>query len=69
MHDDFFALGGNSLTDMALVNLLQQRFNRAISLAELFTAPTIAGLMASLNAAAPVSPAFADDERERGEIW
>ncbi|MGH9894236.1 MAG: phosphopantetheine-binding protein, partial [bacterium] len=68
LHDDFFALGGNSLTGMALLNRMQQRFNRRISLAELFTAPTIAGLMASLNAAAPISPALPDDGREWGEI-
>jgi amino acid adenylation domain-containing protein len=70
LHDDFFTLGGNSLTGMALVNRLQQQFNQRISLADLFTAPTIAGLMASLHEAAPVGPAiaFPDDEREVGEI-
>jgi amino acid adenylation domain-containing protein len=70
LHDDFFTLGGNSLTGMALVNRLQQQFNQRISLADLFTAPTIAGLMASLHEAAPVSPAlaFPEDEREVGEI-
>lgn len=70
LHDDFFALGGNSLTGMALVNRLQQQLNRRISLADLFRAPTIAGLTAFLQEAASVrpAPAFPDDEREMGEI-
>lgn len=70
LHDDFFTLGGNSLTGMALINRLQQQFNQRISLADLFTAPTIAGLMASLHEAAPVSSAlaFSNEEREVGEI-
>ncbi|MGH8549754.1 MAG: amino acid adenylation domain-containing protein [Methylococcales bacterium] len=68
LQDDFFALGGNSLTGMALVNRLQQRCNRRISLADLFTAPTVAGLIAFFDASAPIDPVFPDGGRERGEI-
>ncbi len=71
--DDFFALGGNSLKAMALVNRLQRRLNRSFRPLALFHAPTVArfaayvqeqypDLMAELGEPVMVS------EREEGEI-
>ncbi|MEW2619318.1 SDR family NAD(P)-dependent oxidoreductase [Streptomyces sp. NPDC048106] len=42
--DDFFALGGDSLTAVQLASRLQDRFGIAMSVADLFDAPTPAAL-------------------------
>lgn len=42
VHDDFFALGGHSLTAMRVVNRVQSVFPVSCSLAALFRSPTIA---------------------------
>ena len=44
VHDDFFALGGDSLTAMRLTAKLRRSFDVEISLRSLYERPTVAGL-------------------------
>lgn len=44
IHDNFFALGGHSLSAISLVSLVRQKFDVELSLQDLFTSPTIASL-------------------------
>jgi amino acid adenylation domain-containing protein len=50
VHDDFFELGGTSLTAMRLVVLLEKRFRVSVPLSAFITTPTVAGLGALLRA-------------------
>lgn len=44
IHDNFFALGGNSLQAVQVVSSIQQTFNQDVSLHVLFQTPTVAQL-------------------------
>ncbi|MEA2694874.1 MAG: hypothetical protein QOJ16_4261, partial [Acidobacteriota bacterium] len=57
--DRFFELGGNSLQAARLVNRLEERLGIAVPLADLFDAPTVAGLAARIAARNPESAARA----------
>jgi hypothetical protein len=46
--DDFFALGGHSLSLMRVAGLLAERFGVDVSLGELFDDPTILGMTAAV---------------------
>jgi enterobactin synthetase component F len=59
--DDFFALGGDSLSAVQLMIAIRQHWGRDPGLAALFDAPDIAGLAARIDAAAE-----ADDRRDDG---
>jgi amino acid adenylation domain-containing protein/thioester reductase-like protein len=49
IHDDFFALGGDSLLATRLIFQLQEQFNVRIPLIRLFQQPTIAGLARAIE--------------------
>jgi glutamate-1-semialdehyde-2,1-aminomutase len=67
IHDNFFALGGNSLLATRLITRLPARLRTHNALRQIFTAPTIAGLSALLEAAEQeVVPAPALNKRARG---
>ncbi|MBU0886783.1 MAG: amino acid adenylation domain-containing protein [Alphaproteobacteria bacterium] len=56
--DDFFALGGDSITGMQIAERVTRELGLAITVADLFEYPTVAGLAEHFGAAAlPVMPA------------
>ncbi|MBY6264476.1 amino acid adenylation domain-containing protein [Azospirillum sp. 412522] len=59
--DDFFALGGNSLSATRLVAAIRRENGADLPLAELYRNPTIAGLAAHLSANAGAPARRADD--------
>ncbi|MFD4355049.1 non-ribosomal peptide synthase/polyketide synthase [Nocardia sp. NPDC058518] len=58
-HDDFFALGGNSLVATQVVSRLGTALGRAVSLKALFEAPSVTALAALLGSAEVVEPRLA----------
>jgi acyl transferase domain-containing protein/thioesterase domain-containing protein len=57
IHDDFFALGGDSLLALRLVALIARRLDAQVALNAIAEAPTVAALAARV--AAPAAPAAA----------
>jgi amino acid adenylation domain-containing protein len=53
MDDDFFELGGHSLLAVRLMALVERAWHRALPLATLFTAPTVAALVRQLSETPP----------------
>ncbi len=49
IHDNFFTLGGNSLTAIVLENEIHKAFNKKIPLAEIYKSPTIKELAVYIN--------------------
>jgi amino acid adenylation domain-containing protein len=49
VRDDFFDMGGDSLSAVNLAIQIQRKFNRAITLAEIFEARTVAGMASVLR--------------------
>ncbi len=49
VHDDFFALGGNSLTAVRLIVSIEQRYGVALPVSALATGPTVAALAEHLR--------------------
>ncbi|UFS98674.1 non-ribosomal peptide synthetase [Nocardia huaxiensis] len=49
IHDDFFALGGTSLTAMRLIVSIEQRFGLSLPVSALVTGPTVAALARHLD--------------------
>ncbi|MFI1234601.1 amino acid adenylation domain-containing protein [Nocardia salmonicida] len=54
VHDDFFALGGTSLTAMRLIVSIEQRYGVSLPVSTLATGPTVAALAAQLDERAEV---------------
>jgi amino acid adenylation domain-containing protein len=53
VHDNFFQLGGNSISGAVFINRLQERLGEIVHVVTLFDAPTIAQLAAHLAAEYP----------------
>jgi acyl transferase domain-containing protein/acyl carrier protein/NAD(P)-dependent dehydrogenase (short-subunit alcohol dehydrogenase family) len=63
IHDDFFALGGDSLVALQMVSRIGKTFGVELKVGRLFDTPTIAGLAVTLEEA--MLAAAAPDELER----
>jgi thioesterase domain-containing protein/aryl carrier-like protein len=59
VHEDFFALGGHSLLLVRLAGELRRSLGAELSVASLFTAPTVAALARLLSSGAPAGDALA----------
>ena len=59
IHDDFFELGGHSLLETRLASRVRDRFGVELSLAQVWSAPTVAALAALIEAAGEGLPAAA----------
>ena len=56
VHDDFFALGGTSISGAVLINRLQQELGEIVHVVVIFDQPTVARLAAYLAAQHAASP-------------
>ncbi|WP_298917442.1 type I polyketide synthase [uncultured Nostoc sp.] len=61
IHDNFFKLGGDSLTGVTLINKFQQKLSKTIPIAALFEAPTVAELAEYCQKQSPI-PVLLNDE-------
>ncbi|MGW0599376.1 non-ribosomal peptide synthetase family protein [Streptomyces sp. NPDC002776] len=66
VHDDFFALGGNSLIAVGLVKRINESFGCALPLQVLFEAPTVAKLAEAVSARAAAPPSRITPLRSEG---
>ncbi len=55
IHDDFFELGGSSITGAVLINRLQQELGEIVQVVVIFDAPTVAQLAGYLKAEHPAA--------------
>lgn len=78
VHDDFFELGGTSLTAMRLVATLEKRFGSSVPLSAFITAPTVAALADLLRSGSatltsdplvPIRPATGDPTGTRAPLF
>jgi acyl carrier protein len=56
IHDNFFEQGGHSLASVEVFTLIRKRLKQNLRVADLFVAPTIAGLAARVDRMAPQGP-------------
>jgi amino acid adenylation domain-containing protein len=72
IHDNFFQLGGNSISGAVFINRLQGRLGEVVGVATLFDAPTVARLAAHLGAELPQAVERLGAERaggDSGAVW
>ncbi|MBB6171884.1 amino acid adenylation domain-containing protein [Nocardiopsis mwathae] len=63
VHDDFFMLGGHSMSSMRLLGRIRSEFGAELTIRDVFDAPTVAGLAEKLGAGGGVRPALRCGER------
>jgi acyl transferase domain-containing protein/acyl carrier protein len=66
IHDNFFDLGGNSLTGIQVISRLKKEFNVQLPTVSLYEGPTVSALAKIIDPAPDEQPAYADS-RSRGE--
>lgn len=65
IHDDFFALGGDSMLATLVISRVSDMTGRDVTLNELFETPTIAGLAALLDSQSAENPDWPHDRAGR----
>ncbi len=68
VHDDFFALGGNSITGAMFVNRLQKELGEIVHVVVMFDAPTVAQLAAWVVESSPAAVARLFGETVHAEV-
>ncbi|HEV2845439.1 MAG TPA: amino acid adenylation domain-containing protein, partial [Thermoanaerobaculia bacterium] len=68
IHDDFFALGGNSISGAMFVNRLQKELGEIVHVVVMFDAPTVAQLAAWVVENCPAAVARLFGEKARSEV-
>ncbi|WP_332459822.1 amino acid adenylation domain-containing protein [Nocardiopsis gilva] len=63
VHDDFFMLGGHSMSSMRLLGRIRSEFGAELTIRDVFDAPTVAGIVEKLVGAEAARPELRERER------
>ncbi|GAA2015700.1 hypothetical protein GCM10009799_49830 [Nocardiopsis rhodophaea] len=63
IHDDFFMLGGHSMSSMRLLGRIRSEFGAELTIRDVFDAPTVAGIAEKLVGAEAARPELRERER------
>jgi amino acid adenylation domain-containing protein len=68
IHDNFFDLGGNSVSATQVITQIRQTLHIDLSIRQFFTQPTIAQLSAQFHEVIPIAPPDAIQRQERPSV-